>query len=120
MIPDLIKCLFSRIDWSDLSITFPSVLEQMTTSDCNFEVTASNSIQKAKLFFSHNVATHTLSLTIHNRGPLMKDGWIRTDHNMRDILLTETSQEEVLAAVETMKTVFGISDVKTVTDGSKA
>ena len=109
MIPDLIKCLLSRIDWSDLSITFPSVLEQMTSSDCNFEVTASNSIQKAKLFFSHNVATHTLSLTIHN-----------TVIEKINSPLTMTSPEEVLAAVETMKTVFGISDVKTVTDGSKA
>ena len=120
MIPDLIKCLLSRIDWSDLSITFPSVLEQMTSSDCNFEVTASNSIQKAKLFFSHNVATHTLSLTIHNTALKDEDGVIVKHEDGDHTLLTNTSPEEVLAAVETMKTVFGISDVKTVTDGSKA
>ena len=67
MIADLVKCLYSRIDMSDLSIEFPTVLEQMSTSDCNFELTASNTIQKMKLFYCHNVASeHKLSLTIHN------------------------------------------------------
>ena len=80
----------------------------MTTSDCNFEVTASNSIQKVKLYFSHNVATHTLCLTIHN-----------TVFEKTGLPLSKTSSEEVLAVVETVKTVFGISDVKTVSDGSK-
>ena len=76
MIGDLIQCLYSRINWTDLSITFPTVIEQITSTDCNFEIIASNSIQKAKLFFTHNVATHTLSLTIHNTAIMDKDGVI--------------------------------------------
>ena len=122
MIPDLIKCLLSRIDWSDLSITFPTVLDQMTSTDCNFEVTASNSIQKAKLYFSHNVATHTLSLTIHNTAIMDKDGVIPKCERYKKVeeaLLTKTTPEEVLASVNTVKTVLGISDAKVVKDGTK-
>ena len=93
MIADLVQCLYSRIDMSDLSIEFPAVLEHMSTSDCNFELTASNTIRKMKLFYSHNVASvHKLSLTIHNSAydkPL-------PDKNGRKIsTLTEVSPKDV-------------------------
>ena len=118
MIGDLIQCLYSRINWTDLSITFPTVIEQITSTDCNFEIIASNSIQKAKLFFTHNVATHTLSLTIHNTAIMDQDGVIKKKYG-DEVLLTITTPEEVLASVNTVKTVLGISDAKVVKDGTK-
>ena len=85
----------------------------MSTSDCNFEVRASDLIQKTKLFYSKNVVSEQkLGLVIHNTA------FNKTDKNGREISLTNVSSEDVLAAVDTIKTVFGISDVKIVKDGS--
>ena len=50
MINDFIDNIKRRMDRTQASVTFPTVLDQMKTADANFEMAVSNTIQKLNLY----------------------------------------------------------------------
>ena len=70
LIKDLVNLLIKRLDRQTLSVQFPDVVNQLGPDE-NLEVSASNSISPLKLFYSHNIATHTIAMVLvntHTRG----------------------------------------------------
>lgn len=63
-----------------------------------------------KLFYNHNIATHKLGLVLCNT----------TIENNDKKLPWKNATQNATSAANVMKTIFGCTDVVTVTDGSKA
>lgn len=72
MIRDLINTLLKRLDHQTLSIQFPEVLSQLNEmGQDSFEMSCSNTIMPLKMFFNHNIITHTYAVIFvntHTRG----------------------------------------------------
>ena len=62
MVRDLIKTMTARVDRTNLSLSIPAALDQMTGNDASFEMVASNSIMPMKLFYEDNISTHKAGL----------------------------------------------------------
>ena len=67
MVHDLIGTLIARLDRQTLSIQFPDVVSQLHSSDQDsFEMSCSNTIMPLKLYYNHNIITHTYAAIFVN------------------------------------------------------
>ena len=68
---DFINLLMNRLHQETLSVQFPDVLLQLQGASENLEMLASNTICPVKLFYNHNIVTHTecaIFVNTHTRG----------------------------------------------------
>ena len=68
---DFINLMMKRLHRETLSVQFPDVLLQLQGAFENLEIQASNTICPVKLFYSHNIVTHTecaIFVNTHTRG----------------------------------------------------
>ena len=67
---------------SNMTCTFPDVLENMKGKDATFELVTSSTIRPCRLFYSHNVITEKIAFIIiqtHLKGLLQWEGALKSD-----------------------------------------
>ena len=71
VVRDFVNLLMKRLHRETLSVQFPDVMLQLQGAYENLEMQASNTICPVKLFYNHNIVTHTecaIFVNTHTRG----------------------------------------------------
>ena len=104
MIKEITDLMLEAYERNFFSLTFPKVLDQMYSGDANFETSASNTLQPLRIYYSHNVVTHSVGIIFVN-GNAFYDSVSRRKAKVAEALL---------------KTDLSIQEVKTFRDLSKS
>ena len=104
MVKSLLKTFIRGLDHQSLSVQFPQVLEQMH-GDARFAYVASNTIQKTKIFYDHNIAIKKVGLILVNTNA-KNLVWKNADQNGKD-------------AYHLFKNIWQFDEVVIVQDGTK-
>ena len=96
MIKDIADTMLEKYEKIHFTLTFPDVLDDLFSGDATFEMSASNTIQPLKIFYIHNVVTHSTAIIFvdENYRYDIKKGKVA-----EDMLKTYLNFEEVVTYV---------------------
>ena len=62
MVKVISDTLIEKLEPINYSSTFPDVLDDLYSTDANFEMISSNTIQPLKIFYLLNIVTHQIAI----------------------------------------------------------